>query len=74
MSTVKYLASSGVKHYYEVKEALKELGIKHGPFRRGLLNNWTGRHFYDLYDSPAMSFLVLKLADTDFTMAEYSCE
>ena len=69
MSTVKYGASSSIKHYYEVKEALKELGIKHGPFQRGIRNNWQGIHFYELYDSDAIPFLILKLADTDFSIS-----
>lgn len=68
MSTVKYHASSSIKYYYQVKEAMKELGIKHGPFRRGIRDNWTLKHFYELYDHDAMPFLVLKLADTDFSM------
>ena len=70
MSTAKYFASSGVKHFHEVKAAMKELGIRHGPFRRGLLNNWTGKHFYDIYDSDAIPFLILRLGDTDFSLQE----
>ena len=69
MSTVKYSASSSIKHFHQVKEALKELGIRHGPFQRGLLNNWNGQHFYDVYDSDAIPFLILKLADTDFSIS-----
>ena len=68
MSTAKYSASSSIKHFHEVKAAMKELGIRHGPFRRGLLNNWTTKHFYDLYDNEAIPFLVIKLANTDFAV------
>jgi hypothetical protein len=70
MSTVKYHASSGIRHYYQVKEALAELGIRHGPFQRGIKNIHQSTHFYDLYDSEAMPFLILKLADTDFSLME----
>jgi hypothetical protein len=68
MSTVKYGASSGVKHYRVVKGAMKELGIKHGPFQRGVRNILQGTHFYDIYDNEAIPFLILKLADTDFSI------
>ena len=70
MSTVKYSAKCSIKHYRLVKQALTELGIRHGPFQKGLLGNWKDTHFFDLYDSKAMPFLVLKLADTDFELNE----
>lgn len=66
MSTVKYSATCSTKHYRLVKNALKELGIRHGPFQKGLLQNWMDKHFFDLYASDALPFLILKLADTDF--------
>ena len=76
MSTVKYHANSNIKYYYQVKEALKELGIKHGPFQRGYVRrgishpDWNLQHLYDLYDHPAIPFLILKLADTDFKLTQ----